>query len=43
MINTHYEVWDDNTYEFPDINGTAVECWWCIRNFTTHFAVHAII
>ena len=35
---THYKVWGEITYPFPNFNGSAGEVWEWIRNFTPHFS-----
>ena len=39
---THYKVWDDITYLFPNSNGWTVEVWEWISNFIPHFTGHVI-
>ena len=39
---THYKVWDEITYPFPNFNGGTVEVWEWINNFTPHFTGHVI-
>ena len=38
----HYEVWDEITYPFVNFNGSSVDVWEWIKNFTPHFAGHVI-
>ena len=38
----HYKMWDENTYPFPNFNGTTVEVWEWISNFIAHFTGHVI-
>ena len=33
MITINYNVWDDITYAFPNVNNTVVEIWEWISNF----------
>ena len=38
----HYNVWDEIIYPFPNLNGSTVEVWEWINNFTPHFTEHVI-
>ena len=39
---THYKVWDEITYPFPNFNGCTVEVWEWISSLIPHFTVHVI-
>ena len=38
----HYQMWDENTYSFPNFSGWTVEVWEWISNFIPHFIGHVI-
>ena len=38
----HYKVWDEITYRFLNFNGSTVEVWEWISNFTLHFTRYVI-
>ena len=40
--HVHYNVWDEITYPFSNLNGCTVESWEWIRTFIPHFTVHVI-
>ena len=42
ISNSVHNVWDENTYLFPNVNGAAVEIWEWISNFTSHFIMDII-
>ena len=39
---THYTVWDEITYPFPNFNGSTIEVWEWISNFILQSIVHVI-
>ena len=39
---THYTVWDEITYPFPNFNGATVEVWEWISYFIPHFTEYVI-
>ena len=39
---THYKVFDEITYPFPNFNGATVEVWELIRNFIAYFTGHVL-
>ena len=39
---THYKMWEDITFLFPNFNGCTVEVWEWISNFISHFTEHVI-
>ena len=39
---THYELWDEITYPFPNINGATIEVWEWINNFIPYFIMGVI-
>ena len=38
----HYKVWDEITYPFSNVNGTTVEIWVWMNDFTPHFTGNVI-
>ena len=38
----HYNVWDEITYPFPNLNGSAVEVWEWMSNFILHLTGHVV-
>ena len=40
--STHYKVWDEITYPFPNFNDVAVEVWEWISHFIPDFTEHLI-
>ena len=34
---SHYKVWDEITYPFPNLKGSTIEVWQWISNFIPHF------
>ena len=41
--HTHYKVWVEITYPFPNFSGATVEVWEWVSNFIPHFTGHVII
>ena len=41
-IHIHYKVRDENTYPFPNFNGSIVEAWEWISNFISHIIMEVI-
>ena len=39
---THFKVWNEITYPFPNFNSCTIEVWEWISNFIPHFAGHMI-
>ena len=39
---THFKLWDEITYPFPNFNSFTIEVWEWISNFIPHFSGHAI-
>ena len=39
---THYKVWDEITYQFPNFIGCNIEVWGWISNLIQHFTGHVI-
>ena len=43
IINyTHYKVWDEISYPFPNFNGYSIEVWKWISNFIPHHNIYVI-
>ena len=38
----YHNIWDENTFPFPDFNGATVEVWEWISNFIPHFTEQVI-
>ena len=39
----YHKVWDEITYQFPNLNGAVVDVWEWMSNFIQHFIGHVII
>ena len=39
---SHYKMWDEITYPFPNFNGVTIEVWEWISNFIPHITGHVI-
>ena len=39
---THYKLWDEITYPFPNFNGCPVEVYEWISNLIPHFTGHVV-